>query len=178
LIGTVVFPDTHAVGRLGDYLCHLYFCGSDTASIYVKMVSKRDTVHGLDAVYLKNPRRGRPAVLVIENKVNRSPYRPSQLSDEAIKRQCEMMRASSDPEVRDTGNVVWLAIHRVGERRIERMLMRHDLMRGVTTRTRISETGQPIRFSSRRKAMFMRLRKILEGRVADGAYSRDRFGRG
>ena len=178
LVGPLVFPDTHAIGRLGDHLCHLYFSGSDTARIYEKMRSKRDTVHGLDVVYLKNPRRGRLAVVVIENKVNKSPYSPSQLSDDAIKRQCELMKLSSQQSVRETADVVWRAVHRVGDRKIERLLMRHDLVRGVTIRTRVNERGHVIRFSSRRRSMARRLRAILEGRITDGTYVRACAARG
>ena len=172
IIGPLRFSTTHEVGRLGDYLCHLYFNGHDTAKIYSRLPAKRDSVHGLDAVYLRRPRRGRVTVVVVENKVNGSKYNPDQLSDSTLRRQCERMQSSPDDGVWKTSSIILAAMQGHEDYVLERLLMRHDLVAGVTTRVRVGSNGKVIPLSSRKKNVANRLRKILEGRVAKGQYKR------
>jgi hypothetical protein len=172
IIGPLRFSTTHEVGRLGDYLCHLYFNSRDTADIYSRLPAKRDTVHGLDAVYIRRPQRGRKTVIVVENKVNGSKYNPVQLADSTVRKQCQRMQSSPDEGVWKTSSLILAAMQGHQEYSLERLLMRHDLVNGVSTRTRVGSNGKTIAFSSRKKNVAKRLRRILEDRVNKGRYER------
>jgi hypothetical protein len=170
IIGTLRFPNWHAVGRLGDYLCHRYYNGSTTADIYRKCKSKRTKVHGLDAVYLRSSSAGRRTVVVIENKVNGSPYRSSQMSDEAILEQCEKMLDTIDEELRETARLIRKAIDGEGGFQIERLLIRYDLVKGRMKRTRLCSAGKAVPLSSKSRDISDTLRVILAIRLAKGEY--------
>ena len=171
IIGTLRFPNWHAVGRLGDYLCHRYYNGRATADIYRKCKSKRTKVHGLDAVYLRSSSTGCKTVVVIENKVNGSPYRPSQMSDEAILEQCEKMMDTVDQELRETARLIRLALDGEGGFRIERLLIRYDLIKGRMKRTRLCSAGKAVLLSSRSRDISDTLRETLAIRLAKGEYA-------
>jgi len=172
LIGTLLFDDTHEIGRLGDYLCHLYFQSSDTASIYTRMKSKWSKVHGLDAVYYRSPARGSDSVIVIENKVNGSRYKGRQLSDDKIRDQCYKLHDTRSSELAETASLVIGAMNGRDGLKLDRLLMEHDLIAGKTTRTRIASTGARIPFSRKTRDVSHRLRKILISRVDKGRYRR------
>lgn len=139
LIGTIVFPTSHAVGRVGDNLTALYLTGLG----YTKKKSKTSKVHGIDGVYVRHS----PAdsvcreIIVVENKINTSGYKPHQLSLDGIESQCHKMLKSEDTEVHETAGLILEMISGPNKDRLTRVLVRHDLRLGKSTRMAVDHEG-------------------------------------
>jgi hypothetical protein len=139
LIGTIIFPTSHAVGKVGDNLTALYLTGLG----YTKKKSKISKVHGIDGVYA----RYSPAdtscweIIVVENKINTSGYKPHQLSLDGIESQCNKMLRSEDAEVHETAELILEMMSGANKDRLTRVLVRHDLRTGRSTRTAVDSDG-------------------------------------
>jgi hypothetical protein len=139
LIGTLVFPTTHAVGKVGDNLTALYFTGLG----YTKKKSKTSKVHGIDGVYVRYSPASRSCweIIVVENKINTSGYKPHQLSLDGIESQCDRMLRSEDTEVHETAELILEMMSGANRDRLARVLVRHDLRTGRSTRTAVDRDG-------------------------------------
>jgi hypothetical protein len=139
LIGRIVFPSSHAVGRVGDSLSAIYY----TKLGYTKKKSKTSKVHGIDGVYVRyNPRnKTQREVVVIENKINTSGYKRHQLSLEGITSRCHKMLKSEDAAVQETAELILAAMSNANNDRLIRLIVRHDLRIGKSTRFCVDEAG-------------------------------------
>jgi hypothetical protein len=142
LIGTVVFPTSHDVGRMGDNLSAIYY----TRRRYEKWKSKVNQVHGIDGVYVRsNPRNAcHWEVVVVENKINTSRYKPYQLSVSGLRSQCEKMLMTMNREVKETAEIVLRALSGEDGFQLLRFVVRHDLRVGVSVRFCVDAEGNAL----------------------------------
>jgi hypothetical protein len=139
LVGEVIFPNSHAVGRVGDNLSAIYF----TRQGYTKKKSKTSMVHGIDGVYVRSSSQysSQRQVLVVENKINTSGYKRHQLSLEGIQQRCQRMLKAEDAELQETAELILGAMSESSSDRLVRMVVRHDLRIGKSTRFLVDELG-------------------------------------
>ena len=169
LLGTLVFPTTHAIGKVGDNLTAIYY----TRRGYTKKESKIGKVHGLDGVYVRdNPRDpDRQEVVIVENKINTSGYKPHQLSISGVKSQCHKMQMSEDATIRETAELILqAAAPESGKSSLIRLVVRHDLRTGKSTRCRVDDGGHKldthVEWQNKRDIEMVLKNAIKKGRVA------------
>lgn len=170
LIGTVLFQNTGDIGKLGEELCHCYFQGQKSR-IYEKLRSKINRTQGIDMVYRRVPKRGRSSIIVVESKVNSSPYQPEQLSDAGIKTRCRRMIDTGKSHLAETAELVLDAVSTDGLYILKRLLMHHDLCAGVLTIVSVDEHGQKVSGTQKVVDVSRRLRVRLEKRIENGRYA-------
>lgn len=140
MIGIVRFQSTHAAGRFGDWLTAIYY----TRKGYTKLRSKRNSLHGIDGIYVK--RRPRVAnshtILIVENKINSGQLQPDQLSISGIRRRCKDLLMVADQELHATADLVLKALDGRSADKPVRLLITHDLESGVSTRHHVDDEGR------------------------------------
>jgi len=104
---------------------------------YEELPAKYSGPKGMDHVFVKRGANGEIVdIVIVETKVDSSPYKPEQLSDKGIDERIEKMKQSKDPEVRKTGEM--LEEHRS---KVRKEVWRHDTYRGRTTVTEAKADG-------------------------------------
>ena len=135
LLGPLAFQTTHEIGKVGDVLTVKYYVRRG----YKKMKSKRGKVHGIDGVYVHLDRQ---EVVIVENKINKSAYKPHQLSIAGVESQCHKMLKSKNAEIRETAELILqAAASGSGKCSLIRLVLRHNLRTGKSTRWCVDDLG-------------------------------------
>ncbi len=136
--GTVQFLDTFEIGKLGDYLTARRLGGMG----YKKLLSKYDSIHGIDGIFYKSSADGKIGELIIvENKVGNGRLVPGQMSDNWVGERLDKMLATSDESLRRTATMVIDLIDN-SPNKVSKQLWHHDLVTGKTVVRDVSSEGK------------------------------------
>lgn len=106
---------------------------------YRSLPSKVNGNQGIDHVFVKcNPDGTISEIRLCETKTDTSPYDPNQMSDARIDEQIKRMKASPDPEVRKTAELL-----EKNRRLIKKELWQHNTLTGKTTVSELDGDGTP-----------------------------------
>ena len=173
IVGTFLFQKSHDVGKLGDQLTHIYYNSNDTKAKFTRHPSKRNSLHGIDAVYSYCVDDKVTKVLVIESKVNQSRLKAGQLSDDGIEERAEWLRSKGTQEQQETGELVKKALRGRKGHVLQRVLHTHDLENGYSYRIEVNGDGHVKRGTGKRRQVNkFRLERLLEQRLEKGTCKR------
>ena len=121
----VEFPNSQAMGRLGDSLTAKRL----TAQSYTKETSKVDEIHGIDGVYVRYKSNETPQeIIIVENKAGSGKLTGEQMTDMWVNKLVNKMIEHTDDKIRRTGELI-----RTNQSLVHKQLWHYDLDSGKVT---------------------------------------------
>ena len=107
--GRFLVKDSHAVGKFGDQLTHIFFemkNEGNTGALKFRKHFTKFGVQGIDAVYSESSGNRINKLFAIENKVRTSKFNKEQLTNEGLEKRALKLAESSDPKHVKTGSLL------------------------------------------------------------------------
>lgn len=165
--GAFLFPDTHHVGRLGDFLTAKHFTGK--RKLLKVRRSKCNSIHGIDGIYVRRRRGMVREIIIVETKTTKGTYKRRQLSRDTIRKQCRKLSQSEDRGQAEIGSLILRHLDEPSSPvRVVAELVRHRLNVGLSVRQEVDEQGKPIKKSRKRWGHRRHLKERLERLIGDG----------
>jgi Tfp pilus assembly major pilin PilA len=124
-----------------------------------KIPTKHAGNQGIDGAYVQYDNNSNvEKIILVESKVDSSPYNPDQMSDEKIRDQIEKMKKSNDPDVRKAGEFL--------EKKFDKIVKEchcHDSHNGKTTVSEIDKNGKLTKAKAEYNSQRV-MRKLLEAK--------------
>lgn len=141
IAGTINWKNPRQKGNFGEYYTYTMM-GRDSRYTAIKL---KIGPHGIDHVYLKYNKVTKKIdeIVIIETKTDNAPLALGQMSDEWIKKNLTKIIDKGDNKSRETAKIVLNKLEKEPES-VKKMLYRHNLENGTTTKVPLDKNGTVI----------------------------------
>lgn len=145
IAGKINWQNSVQKGHFGEYYTYSLM-GRDKAYTRLKL---KIGEQGIDHVYVKyNPVTKKiDEVLIIETKTDRAPLAPGQMSDDWIKKNLNKIMEKGDNKSKEIAKIIMDKFEKEPDK-VKKMLYRHNLENGTTTKTALDKNGIEIALTS------------------------------
>ncbi len=169
--GTFLVKDSHAVGKFGDQLTHIFYGMKNEKTTGAPKFKKYFTkfgVQGIDAVYSEREGNRIKKLFAIENKVRTSKFNEEQLTNEGLTKRAIKLAESNNPDHVITGKLL-LKFLSNRQQDLQSVLFRYKLDNGTRSCFIFDrEKNELVEDKENTKEIDQLISKLLQQRILKG----------